>query len=503
MEFEEVLEILSQLLHMRDVAFYGISSGVSVIFAFIAIFNLIQCFFGFRLFKLMTTIAGVLIGFVLGSLGFAVTRYGAPILSVIGLTLLIALPILGGMIAYRVYQIGVFIYAGFVPGLIAALLSLGLAESAVLVAFLVGFVIFGALGVILARPYLIFVTAVPSGFLAGTSIMVVFQVSNPGIGVFFGLLLAVAGFVFQWQTTKNMPSKPTQSTKTTDSNVTYAFKYVNRNAVYISVGLMLLYVFWSGAMALAILIFLVGAIHKVPKGPDKKPLNCEQFMTSEELSNVYVFKKPRLKYVLIGIVLIIISMRISAIASYGWFARRYLYPIVQNVGICFVVLSFIYKAGNSKMPDSEAASTLPTDPSAPEVDDTPGNVNDVQTSNNVDILDNKSVGPGPNPTAAPNTNTPSIDLDKLFTGAKTSIDKGVDSLKNAKIADSLKDIKLSDYQLSFTSPQIPFLAGGLALILIGTVASLNVLNVFGLIAIVISFVHKVSGSDDSQSDKKE
>ena len=61
---------------------------------------------------------------------------------------------------------------------------------------------FGVLGVLLTRFYIIAVSAVSSGLLAGQQLFALFPLDVPAAAIILGLVLAIAGFIFQWKTTK-------------------------------------------------------------------------------------------------------------------------------------------------------------------------------------------------------------------------------------------------------------------------------------------------------------
>src|SRR5699024_6491649 len=109
----------------------------------------------------MTTIVGGFVGFLLGILvGLILGSVGSG-LRILLPVFTVAFTLAGGYIAFKVYKIGVFIYTGFLPAIIFMLL----ARSPV--AGIIAYIIFGILGVLLARPYIIVITAIPSGIAAG------------------------------------------------------------------------------------------------------------------------------------------------------------------------------------------------------------------------------------------------------------------------------------------------------------------------------------------------
>ena len=69
---------------------------------------------------------------------------------------------------------------------------------------LIAFLVFGVLGVLLTRFYIIAVTSVSSGLLVGQQLLALISLSNAVAAAVVGLVLAMLGFVFQWKTTKKV-----------------------------------------------------------------------------------------------------------------------------------------------------------------------------------------------------------------------------------------------------------------------------------------------------------
>ena len=177
---------------------------LTFLFLLSALIGFAQCFFGYRLFRIFAAIQGFLIGAMLFAALGAATDSG-----LITFLLFLIGGIGGAVLAYRVYQIGVFITTGFYIGLIfclVALLSLLVAQddnfAVVLVAFVIGFVLGGILGVLLSRPLIIISTGL-NGFSAVTALVTALH-QNPGmISWILGLACSIAGIVFQFK--KNPP----------------------------------------------------------------------------------------------------------------------------------------------------------------------------------------------------------------------------------------------------------------------------------------------------------
>lgn len=508
MDFEEALDTLQYLLELKRFFDSSVSTGVSIVFAFVAIINLVQCFFGYKLFKLLSTIVGSFVGAIVGIIICASLHLNSATIPVI-----LFCAIGGAVLAFSVYKLGVFVYTGFLPGLIAALLS----QEPVI--FFIVFAFFGVLGVILSRPYLIASTSIPSGIAAGMSIMIIFKMNNTAAGVFIGLVLAIIGFIYQWKTTKDIVHEPKKKQvdpeksavennpdKPSQPDHDYSIKYINIKLAYCSLALLIVHailsilhvssIITSLCFLASFVCFFGGAFKDIPKGPDGKPLKCEDIISPSDAANVFVFKKPRIKPLVIGVVLFLVYLFVYSKRDYLYYydIPRFIIDLLlqlKSVGLFLACYSFMYR-----FVPAECNTT--TDPTKTTNDTVPVELVDAgmiqEDTNSTDEYNSSSTAPDvsisqPDQPSAPAS---SFDLDKLKTSAKSLIDTVPYIFKDAKIPDSLKDFKLKDYQFSFNSPSIPLLIGGLAIILIGTIFNFKVLNILGLIVIAVSFIHKTS-----------
>ena len=514
MDFEEVLGALENLHELKkffDSGVSTVSTGVSIVFAFIAIINLVQCFFGYKLFKLLSAIVGSFVGVIVGSNICVFLHLDSATIPVI-----LFCAIGGAVLAFRVYKLGVFVYTGFLPGLIAGFLSQELAS------FFIVFAIFGVLGVILSRPYLIASTSIPSGIAAGMSIMIVFKMNNTAAGVFIGLILAIIGFIYQWKTTKDIVHKPKKKQvdseesavennpdKPNQPDYDYSIKYINIKLAYCSLALLIVHAILSilhVSSIVASLCFLAsfvcffgGAFKKIPKGPDGKPLKCEDIISPSDAANVFVFKKPRIKPLAIGVVLFLVYLFVHSMIYYLYYIPRFIIDLLlqlKSVGLFLACYSFMYRfvpaeCNTAADPTKTTNDTVPVELVDAGMIQADTNSTDEDTSSSTASASAtaSSTASASAPASAPAS---SFDLDKLKTSAKSLIETVPYIFKDAKIPDSLKDFNLKDYQFSFNSPSIPLLIGGLAIILIGTIFNFKVLNILGLIVIAVSFIHKTS-----------
>lgn len=196
---EDALNAFVELMDMVNRVNQATAIVISIVSAIIAIGLLINCFFGYKLIRLQIAISGFFMGAIIGAVLGAILADG----SFNGLAFLLILVggILGVKLAFTFYKIGIFLYAATVPTIFGVLLG-GLADNIALeaVGVLIG-CIFGVLGVLLSRPYLIAITAIPSGMSAGPAVLTAFGIPSIGGGFLLGVILAIAGFIVQWKTT--------------------------------------------------------------------------------------------------------------------------------------------------------------------------------------------------------------------------------------------------------------------------------------------------------------
>lgn len=210
LDSDEILQrILSGDFSVWDLlnSLSGYIPGIKTIISILTIFFLInaiigfaQCFFGYRLFRIFAAIQGFVIGAVLlGSIG-AATDSGF-----VTFILLLAGGVGGAILAYRVYQIGVFLTTGGYIGLICLLVALVCmlisqdeSGATLLIAFLVGFVLGGVLGVLFARPLIIISTGL-QGFSAVSCLVTALHQNTGAVSWVIGLLCTAAGIYYQFR----------------------------------------------------------------------------------------------------------------------------------------------------------------------------------------------------------------------------------------------------------------------------------------------------------------
>lgn len=261
--YEVIVGYLKQLLEIQN-------TTNTVVYAFIAIFSLVACFFGYKLIKVWSSIIGGIVGFffsvpICAILGSQVGGVGTSTIIPIIILIVLAFILLGGFLAFKIYKVGVAVVSGFFPSIII-LLSVDANEGGVLLALMV-FSIFAVIGFLLTRPYIIAVTSISNGFIAGNAILRTFKVNNLGASILVGAVLVALGFIYQWKTTK--VTEKTQNLEQAKGSATYHIKgnsialalipgvvipFLNamiKNALYLS-GTLLFF---------TILIILLGIVH--------------------------------------------------------------------------------------------------------------------------------------------------------------------------------------------------------------------------------------------------
>lgn len=196
-EFSELLRILEsygisggQAMDALIGFFYSFAVGIMVI---ALLYNLATCFFGYRMFKVMVAIIGGLIGFVIG----LVIGVAADANSTVTLLIAAASCVLFAFLAFKLYKIGVFFYCGILG---ASLLTLITGSGT---AGFIAFIVFGVLGVILTRPYIVGITAISGGLAAASALGGLLNMNSRPLVIVIGAVLAVLGILFQWKTTKD------------------------------------------------------------------------------------------------------------------------------------------------------------------------------------------------------------------------------------------------------------------------------------------------------------
>lgn len=164
---------------------------------------LLQCFFGYRLLRFWVTVIGALIGFAAG-FGITMSVTGGdriPIAIVVG----IVGAILIGLLSFKLYLVGVFLFCGLLAA--GAVLGLLYARSSVLAIILAvaAFILAGILSVKFQRLVIIVITAVTGAINAVAAFgRVIPELAFGGqTSLIAILILVVLGMLVQFTTTRD------------------------------------------------------------------------------------------------------------------------------------------------------------------------------------------------------------------------------------------------------------------------------------------------------------
>jgi hypothetical protein len=199
----------------------GWGLGTAIVLALLSIgIGLVQCFLGYRVFRLILGVYGFLLGLLLGSrLVEAVVPAPAPLL-----TLLSGLfcGLIGAALIMLFYIVGVFVVGAVAGTLLVNLLGASLGFATPLLVVLAGALLLGLMAVALQRPVIILITAGYGawGVVGGLASLVggdIAPLSRPFTRPFAWrleewpfllalagwLLLALAGALVQFRTTRD------------------------------------------------------------------------------------------------------------------------------------------------------------------------------------------------------------------------------------------------------------------------------------------------------------
>lgn len=162
---------------------------------------LLQCFFGFRLFRLQIAFAGFLIGALLGGLlGSALfSDFGfGPMVFICGL----AVGALGAWLGYKLFKAGAFIFIWIISFAISALILalMGFEDGFLWIGAMILGTLAGILGLKILAPLVIVVTAISGGISTGVGLGTLLD--NSGVGMCLGVVLMICGGIFQWTAEK-------------------------------------------------------------------------------------------------------------------------------------------------------------------------------------------------------------------------------------------------------------------------------------------------------------
>lgn len=189
-------------LHLPDM----VNIILSIVLIIQSLSAIVNCYFGYRIFRIMLAIQGFLTGAAVGALIGILTGDSAGIIVIIALLI----GAIGGLISWFLYKVGVFFYCltyGFLVGLILLLL-IGTPMNAVLTGGFIIALIAAILGVIFAKHIIIFVTAISSAIVLGqvfSGLMMVLYFK--GLDIILAAIFAVTGILCQFHLEKKSAAK--------------------------------------------------------------------------------------------------------------------------------------------------------------------------------------------------------------------------------------------------------------------------------------------------------
>ena len=207
--------VLMELFREIDEASTSIDNAFSVLYAFFVIFGALECFFGYKLFRIMTAIVGFLVGGLIGAMVCAIL-VGEPAGAFFGFLVFGAL---GSWLSFKLYKLAIFVLCFLLGGILGLGLGLmsGDMEAAPLLIVLLG-ILLGVLGVVLTKPVIIISSALGGGISIGASLDAF--LGGDGVGVYIGLLIGVLGIFLQfWMDQENATGRGQRSENLTAAGI--------------------------------------------------------------------------------------------------------------------------------------------------------------------------------------------------------------------------------------------------------------------------------------------
>lgn len=163
------------------------------------IVSILQCFFGYKLYKLWISLVSALIFAGIG-VGI-VTANGMSENAIIGGA--IAGAVLGALIGFFLWRVGFFLLVLSMVFLVVAgiCFAQGMESLSIIIALAVG-LICAILAMVLVKPILILYTGITGGFAAAESLLVLFEIEWKYFIPLIGAVLTVAGVIVQFLTNR-------------------------------------------------------------------------------------------------------------------------------------------------------------------------------------------------------------------------------------------------------------------------------------------------------------
>ena len=191
-------QALTEFFDTQDQTFMNVLSIVGVV---VLIIGLLQCFLGYKLFKIWCGIVGFFIGVLLAiALATSGILHDSPAADIISLLLIIIIGITGALIANKVYLVGLFLYAFFAFFVVGFIASAVFTSSflACLVAGIIAGTAMGVLVVMYRKFWVILMSSVHGAMSICFSLMMIMQSADLGPAFILAPVLGIAGFFVQF-----------------------------------------------------------------------------------------------------------------------------------------------------------------------------------------------------------------------------------------------------------------------------------------------------------------
>jgi len=218
-----ISQLLAELAEIRGLSelfasFSDLSQSVkdtlSLVGVFTLIFGVLQCFFGYKLIKLWCAFIGFVLGCIAGAaIAAAIVASGLETPGLIVVLIMFTMGMLGGLLAYRAYIVGVFLYA-FSAAFLVGFALISLITNSIYIGLIAGLLMGIAMGVIAAiyrRFWIIAATSVSGGISAGAGFMLIIQNADPVLSFIIPVVFIIAGFFVQYKTTAKDAGKPAKN----------------------------------------------------------------------------------------------------------------------------------------------------------------------------------------------------------------------------------------------------------------------------------------------------
>lgn len=183
----------------------------------------LNCFFGYKILKIMITLGGALVGAVVGALLGALSGEEAMII-VLGVLFML----LFGFLAFKLYKLGIFLHFWVLGTVIFAAVFVAVGSWDLIgVSVIVGLVV-GVLAVVLHKGFVIITTSVSGGMTGGVMLGMTMRLEI-AIGIAIGLFFSILGMIVQFaMEKKRKPAGNANNTGAIAANVTVHHVYENQ-----------------------------------------------------------------------------------------------------------------------------------------------------------------------------------------------------------------------------------------------------------------------------------